>query len=68
VTGPGNSLERSYHYTIEKDLNFIAERPSNTSVWFFNLFERHDKPCINRRVRSMNLWLDWALLRCDVSH
>jgi hypothetical protein len=23
---------------------------------------------INERVRSMNLWLDRALLRCDMSH
>jgi hypothetical protein len=32
VGGPGNSLERNYHYSIENDLNFIAEG-------FVSLFE-----------------------------
>jgi hypothetical protein len=44
VGGPGNSLERNYHYSTENDLNFIAERTSNNGVEFINLFERHDKP------------------------
>jgi hypothetical protein len=26
VAGPGNSLDRNYHYSIENDLNFIAQR------------------------------------------
>jgi hypothetical protein len=26
VGGPGNSLQRNYHYSIENDLNFIEER------------------------------------------
>jgi hypothetical protein len=34
-------------------------------VEFVNLFQRHDT---NGRVRSMNLWLDWALMRRDMSH
>jgi hypothetical protein len=55
VRGPGNSPERSYHYTIENDINFTVERTSKISVWFVNPFERHDKACMNRRVRSMNL-------------
>jgi hypothetical protein len=61
VGGLGNSLERNYHYSIENDLNFIAERTSNTSVGSINLFERHDKPWMNGRVSSMNLRLDSAL-------
>jgi hypothetical protein len=60
--GPGNSLERVCHYSIENNLNFTAERT------FVNPFERHDKPWMNGRVRSMNLWLDRALLTCDMSH
>jgi hypothetical protein len=35
--GSGNSLERNYHDSIENDLNFIAERTSNTSVGFCQL-------------------------------
>jgi hypothetical protein len=58
VGGPGNSLERNYHYSIENDLNFIAKRTSNIDVRFVNLFERHDKPWMNGRVRNMNLRLD----------
>jgi hypothetical protein len=68
VGGPGNCLEKNCYYSIENDLNFIAERTSNTSTGSVNLFERHDKLWINGRVRSMNLWLDRALLRCDMSH
>jgi hypothetical protein len=37
-------------------------------VGFVNLFERHDKPWMNGRVRSMNLWLGGALRRHDISH
>jgi hypothetical protein len=66
--GPGKSLEKYYNYLIEKDINFIVERTANTNTGFFNLFQRHDKPWMNRRVGSMNLWLDWALMRCDFSH
>jgi hypothetical protein len=32
VGWPGNSLERNYHYSIEKDLNFIARRTDHTNV------------------------------------
>jgi hypothetical protein len=68
VGGPGNSLERNYHYSIENDLNFIAERTSNTGVGFINLFERHDKSWTNTRVRSMNLQLHRSLMKHDMSH
>jgi hypothetical protein len=44
VGGPENSLERNYHYSIENDLIFMAERISNTSVGFVSLFKRHEKP------------------------
>jgi hypothetical protein len=37
VGGPEYSLERNYHDSIENDLNFIAERTSNTSVGFCQL-------------------------------
>jgi hypothetical protein len=68
VGGPGNSLDRNYHYSIEDDLNFIAERTSNTRVGFVNLFQRHDNTRMNGRVRSMSLRLDRALMRNDMSH
>jgi hypothetical protein len=38
VGGPGNKLDRNYHYSIEKDINFIAERTSSTNVGFVGLF------------------------------
>jgi hypothetical protein len=68
VGGVGNSLERNYHYSIENDFNFIAERPSNTGVGSVNVFERYHKLWINGRVMSMTLRLDRALLRHDISH
>jgi hypothetical protein len=68
VGGPGNSLDRNYHYSIEDDLNYIAEWTSNTRVGFVNLFQRHDDPRMNEKVRSMNLRLDRALMRNDMSH
>jgi hypothetical protein len=68
VGGPGNSLDRDYYYLIGKDVNFIAERTVDTNVGFVNLFRRHDKPWMNGRVRSMNLQLDGALMRRDMSH
>jgi hypothetical protein len=68
VEGPGNSLGRNYHYSIEKDINFIAERISNTDVWFVGLYRRHDKPWMDRKVRSMNLHLEWALMGRGASH
>jgi hypothetical protein len=67
VGGPGNSLDRNYNYSIEKD-NYIAERTTNTNVEFVNLFQRHNKLWMNGRVRSMNLRLDRALMRRDMSH
>jgi len=38
VEGPGNSLDRSYHYSIEKGISFIAKRSNNTNVGFAHLF------------------------------
>jgi hypothetical protein len=32
VGGPGNSLDRNQYYSVEKDVNFIAERTTNTNV------------------------------------
>jgi hypothetical protein len=62
VAGPRNSLERNYYYFIGKDLKFIAERAKNANVGSVNLFMRHNKPWMNRKVRSANLWLDQALM------
>jgi hypothetical protein len=53
VGGPGNSLDRNY-------INFIAKRTANTNVGFVNLLQRHHKPWMNGRVRSMNLQLDMS--------
>jgi hypothetical protein len=66
VSGPGNNLDGNYNYSIEKDINFIAERTANTNVGFVNFFQRHDKPWLNRRVGSMNLEVDQALMRGDM--
>jgi hypothetical protein len=35
---------------------------------YVGLLWRHDKPWMNRKVRSVNLWLDRALLGQDMSH
>ena len=66
--GPGKSLERNYHYSIEKDLNFIARRIDHTNVRFVNLFRRYDEPWMNRKVRSVNLRLGRGLLGHGMSH
>lgn len=68
VGGPGNSLDRNYHYSIEEDLSFIAKRTSHTNVGLVNLFRRHDKPWMNKKVRSVNVRLDRALLSNSLSH
>jgi len=53
---------------IKKDINFIAERSNNMNVRFENLFRRHYKSWMNRKVRSVNLSLDQALLVCGKSY
>jgi hypothetical protein len=58
VGGPGNSLDSNYNYAGQKDINFIAKKTTSTDVGFVNLLQRHVKPWMNRRVRSMNLRLD----------
>jgi hypothetical protein len=35
---PGKSLNRNYHYSIEKGINLIAEKSNNGNVGFVNLF------------------------------
>jgi len=67
VGGPGNNLERNHHYSIKKDLNFIARRTDYT-VRFVNLLRRYDEPWMNKRARSVNLRLDRALLGHGMSH
>jgi hypothetical protein len=52
----------------QKDLNFIARRTDHTNVRFVNLLRRYDKPWMNRKVRSVNLRLDRALLGRGTSH
>jgi hypothetical protein len=64
VGGPGNSLDINYHYSLENDINFIAEKSNNTNVRSEILFWRHDKSWINRKVSSVNLRLDRALMGC----
>jgi hypothetical protein len=44
------------------------QRTANTNVGFVNLFKRHNKPWMNGKVRSVNLRLDLALMRCGMSH
>jgi hypothetical protein len=68
VGGPGNSLDRNHCYSVEKDVNFIAERTANTNVGLVTLFRRHNKPWMNERVRRENLWLDRALMGRDMAH
>lgn len=60
--GPGNSVDRNHHYSIKKDTNFIVVTTSNTSVGFINLFKKHDKLWMKRKVMSLNLCCDQALL------
>jgi hypothetical protein len=55
VGGPGNSLGRNHHYSVEKDIDFIAESTRNTNVRFVNLFRRHDKLLMNEKMRGVNL-------------
>jgi hypothetical protein len=68
VGGPGNSLDSKYHYSIEEDLTFIAKRTSHTNVGLVDLFRRQDKPWMNKKVRSVNVQLDRALLGHGMSH
>jgi hypothetical protein len=51
-----------------KIINYIAERTNNTNVRSVNIFQGHDKPWMNGKVRSINLQLDWALMRNNMSH
>jgi hypothetical protein len=66
--GPGNSLGRNYHYSIEVDVNVIAERTVNINLGFINVFKRHGKPWMNGKVRLANLRLDRSLMGCGMSH
>jgi hypothetical protein len=58
VGGPGNSLDRNYKYSVEEDVNYIAQMSRHTNVKLVNLY---DKPLLNRRVKNINLRLDRAL-------
>jgi hypothetical protein len=68
VGGPENSLDRNYNYSIEKHLNSIARSTGHTNVGFVGLLRRRDKLWINRKVRSVNLQFDRALLGQGMSH
>lgn len=68
VGGPGNGLGKNYCYSFRKEINFTAERSNNMNVRFVNLFTRHYKPWMNRKVRIVYLSLDQALLGCAKSH
>jgi hypothetical protein len=68
VGGAGNSLDINQDYSIDKVLNFIAERTSNKNAGFVNLLRRYEKPWMSGRVRSANLQFDRALMRCHMLH
>jgi hypothetical protein len=68
VGGPGSSLNSNYHYSIEQDLNFFAKRISQTNVGLVHPLRRHDKPWMNKKVRSVNILLDGAVLGHGMSH
>lgn len=68
VGGPGNSLDRDFNYSIEKDLVNVSKDSSHTNVAVVELFDRYDKPWLHRRVRSMNARLGSALMRPNASH
>jgi len=62
VGGAGNSLDMNQYYSVDKGVNFNAERTSNTNVGFVNLLRRYHKLWMNRRIRSVNLQLDRSLI------
>jgi spore cortex formation protein SpoVR/YcgB (stage V sporulation) len=43
VEGPGNRLDRNYHYSIENDVSFITEWSTNNSMGSVYLFEGNDR-------------------------
>jgi hypothetical protein len=68
VGGSGKNLERNCHNSIENDLNFTADRTSNTDVVFVNLLEGHNNPWMNGRVMIKSLQLDQAQKRHGMPH
>jgi len=68
VEGPGNSLDRIYHYSVTMDVNYLAERVKNVNVGFVNLFRRHDKLWVNGKVRSAILQIDCVLMGHGTFH
>jgi hypothetical protein len=67
VGGPRNSLDRNYHYSIQRTSTSM-QRSNNTNVRFVHLFWRHDKYWINRKVWNVNLRIDQVVLGCGKSH
>jgi hypothetical protein len=65
---PRNSLDRNYLYLIGKKHKFIYRRQLILMWDLSNLLVRHDKSWINRRVRRVNLRLDWAMMGRDMPH
>jgi hypothetical protein len=68
VEGSGNSLDRNFHYSVKMDIYFLAERVKSINVRFVNLFRRHDKLWVNRKVRNVILQIDCALMEHGTSH
>jgi hypothetical protein len=68
VGGAGKSLDINQDCSLDKYLNFIAQRTSYTNVGFVNLLRRYEKPWMNGRIRSLNVQLDRALMGRDMSH
>jgi len=65
---PRKQLGYKLPYSIGEDINVIAERSNNSKVRSVNLFWRHGKPWINRKVRTVNLRLDLVQLGYSKSH
>jgi hypothetical protein len=68
VGGPGNRLDRDQSYGTKDDTGNIARNSINTNIGFVSLPERHDRPHMNKWVRSANARLEHALWSPDRSH
>jgi hypothetical protein len=68
VGGQGNSLDRDLNYKTENDINCIAKHSTHTNVGFVGLLERHDRPHMNKWVRSVNMRLERVLWDMHKTH
>jgi hypothetical protein len=49
-------------------LNSIAKNNTHTNVGFVGLLERHDRPHMNKWMRSVNMRLECALWDMEKTH